>query len=210
MKNKMFSLSFTNMFVALFTTALITACSGNNIVNNDTPVEQLHDLNDYDNDGVIKARDKCDETVFGASIDNYGCGKQVTKIEPFNIKINFAHNSFIVPESAYGTINTLANYIKENSDVNVVIEGHTSKVGTVKYNQVLSEQRAEAVVDVLIRDFGVLEDRLSFIGYGFQRLENEGQTEEAHAENRRIMAELTNTKHFDEMEWTIYSVDQEL
>ncbi len=210
MSNKFFSVSVTNISVAILTTILISACAGNRIVNNDAPVEQLQDLNDYDSDGVIKAREKCDNTVLGASIDNYGCGNQITKMEPFKIKINFANDSFAIPDNAYDKIRVLADFLKENQEIKVVIEGHTSKVGKVNHNQTLSEQRAKAVVLVLIHDFKIPEERLDYIGYGFQRLEDEGQTEEAHAANRRIMAELTHTEHLDEMEWTIYSVDQEL
>ncbi|WP_426359947.1 OmpA family protein [Pseudocolwellia sp. HL-MZ19] len=210
MNNQMLSISKTNIAVVIFTTILISACAGNRIVNNDAPVEQLKNLNDYDSDGVIKAREKCDETVLGASIDNYGCGNQITKMEPFKINVKFANDSFAIPDLAYDKIKELADFLKENEKIEVVIEGHTSKVGKVTHNQTLSEQRAKAVVLVLIHDFKIPEARLNYVGYGFQRLENEAQTDEAHAANRRIMAELTHTEHFDEMEWTIYSVDQEL
>jgi len=210
MSNQIFRVSATNIAVAVFTTLLISACAGNRIVNNDTPVEQLHNLNDYDSDGVIKAREKCDDTVLGAAIDNYGCGNQITKMEPFKINVKFANDSFAIPDAAYGKIKELADFLKENEKIEVVIEGHTSKVGKVAHNQTLSEQRAKAVVLVLIHDFKIAEERLNYVGYGFQRLESEAQTDEAHAANRRIMAELTHTEHLDEMEWTIYSVDQEL
>ena len=61
---------------------LLSGCAGNNIVKVEPSVKQLHDLNDLDRDGVIEAREKCANTVLGATIDNYGCGKVSTYIVP--------------------------------------------------------------------------------------------------------------------------------
>lgn len=193
-----------------FTTLFISACAGNKIVKLEDSVEQLQDLDDHDSDGVIEAREKCDNTVLGASIDNYGCGTQTQKVEPFQVNVKFENNSYVIPVSAYGRIKDLADFLKENQDISVVIEGHTSKVGSVKFNDKLSKQRAEAVVLMLKNKFNIAGERLQSVGYGFQRLEQEGETEEAHAINRRILVELTYTEYLDDMEWTIYSVDQEL
>jgi outer membrane protein OmpA-like peptidoglycan-associated protein len=202
--------SFIQIITTSLTLLLLGACTGNNIVNLDSPVVQLQNLDDYDKDGVIEARDKCDETILGASIDNYGCGTQTSLIEPFKVNIKFENNSFVIPYLAYEKIHELARFLEHNQEIKVVVEGHTSKVGGKEFNQILSEKRAEAVVLMLKDNFKISEERLDYIGYGFQRLEDEGQTPEAHAANRRIMAELTHIAYLDEMEWTIYSVEQEL
>jgi len=193
-----------------FTTLFISACAGDRIVKLEDSVEQLKNLDDYDSDGVIEAREKCDNTVLGASIDNYGCGTKTQKVEPFQVNVKFENNSYGIPESAYSRIKELADFLEKNQDIRVVIEGHTSKVGSVEFNDKLSKQRAEAVELMLKNKFNIAGERLQSVGYGFQRLEQEGQTEEAHAINRRILVELTYTEYLDDMEWTIYSVDQEL
>lgn len=186
----------------------ITSCADTGLVVMEAPVEQLKNLQDYDSDGVIEAREKCADTVLGATIDNYGCGTQFSTIEPFKVDIKFAHNSFTIPGSAYAEIGDLAAFVDRNRELQVLIEGHTSRLGSAQLNKTLSENRAKAVASVLINDFGISEQRISSIGYGFERLEDAGDTEEAHAANRRIIAELSHTTHGDDMKWTIYTVDQ--
>jgi outer membrane protein OmpA-like peptidoglycan-associated protein len=200
--------SMPKYLISAYTIMLLTACADSNIVTLEQSVEQTNDLIDYDRDGVIKARDKCDFTTIGASIDNYGCGTQTSTLNPFKIDIKFEQNSFIIPSVAYVEIKKLVGFLKKNPDLNLVIEGHTSKVGSVELNQTLSENRAKAVALVLENDFGIKKGRISSIGYGFERLKEKGDTEEAHAANRRIIAELSQTIHLDELKWTIYTVDK--
>jgi OmpA-OmpF porin, OOP family len=187
---------------------LLSGCAGNNIVKVEPSVKQLHDLNDLDRDGVIEAREKCANTVLGATIDNYGCGKVSTYIVPLKVDIKFAHNSYILPPSAFPVIQQLAEMLEEKQDLKVFIEGHTSKVGSAKQNQILSENRAKALLSVLVKDFNISPDRVSSIGYGFERLADTRDTATAHETNRRIMAELSKTVSVNDMVWTIYTVDQ--
>ena len=189
-------------------TILLNACASNSIVSLESTVEQLKDLNDYDRDGVIEAREKCADTVLGATIDNYGCGAQTTLVKPLKVDIKFAHNSYAVTASALPKIQQLATFLERNTELEVIIEGHTSKVGSSELNQILSSNRAKAVVSVLVNDFNIAIERVSSIGYGFERLADSSDTETAHAINRRIMAELSKTVSVDEMIWTIYTVDQ--
>lgn len=58
--------------------------------------------------------------------------------------------------------------LNENPKVKIRIAGYTSAHGTVDYNQKLSERRAEAVRDYLIKG-GIAPDRLTTIGYGKTR-----------------------------------------
>lgn len=187
---------------------LLAGCAGNDIVKLESSVKQLNDLQDHDRDGVIEAREKCANTVLGATIDNYGCGKQTTYVVPITIDIKFAHDSYRVPSSGMPKVQQLADILQDNEDLTVVIEGHTSKVGPAKVNQVLSENRAKAVASLLINDFNISPERVSSIGYGFERLADYDDTETSHETNRRIMAELSRSVSVDDMIWTIYTVDK--
>lgn len=199
-----------SMKLALFICGalLLSACAGSNIVKMESSVEQLQDLNDKDRDGVIETREKCAGTVLGASIDNYGCGTQTSFVDPLKLDIKFAHNTYSIPASGFPKIQQLATYLSKNTELKVVIEGHTSKVGTAEFNQILSSKRAQAVKSVLVNEFNIDPERVSSVGYGFERLEDSADTEAAHATNRRIMAELSHAVNIDEMIWTIYTVDQ--
>jgi OOP family OmpA-OmpF porin len=187
---------------------LLIACTSHEVVNLESSVEQLNNLNDNDADGVIEAREKCAGTVLGATIDNYGCGAQTTSVKPLKVDIKFAHNSHEIPPSAIPSIKKLATFLDDNKELQVLIEGHTSNVGSVELNQILSSNRAKAVVSVLVNDFNIAVERVSSKGYGFDHLADLAETETAHATNRRIMAELSKTVSVDDMIWTIYTVDQ--
>ncbi|AGH47434.1 OmpA family protein [Paraglaciecola psychrophila] len=202
------ALPVIKLYLLLCGPILLNACADTFIVNLEPSVEQLNDLNDYDRDGVIEAREKCADTVLGATIDNYGCGTQSTYIEPHKIDIKFANNSYSIPPSALPKIQVLAKFLEQEPELRLLIEGHTSIIGSAELNQTLSNKRAKALVSVLVNDFSIATERVSSIGYGFDRLANSADTAVAHAINRRIMAELSETVSVDDMMWTIYTVDQ--
>tara|TARA_R110002050_G_scaffold116766_2_gene233265 strand:- start:2139 stop:2777 length:639 start_codon:yes stop_codon:yes gene_type:complete len=198
----------TKYLATIFFAMLISACADTTIVTLEKSVKQTNDLIDYDRDGVIKAREKCDFTVADAAVDNYGCGTKTPVIEPFKIDIKFANNSSVIPSQGYAEIKKLSEYLEKHPELDILIEGHTSKVGSEALNQTLSENRAKAVVFVLVNDFNIARERVSSIGYGFTRLEEEGNTEEAHAINRRILGRLSHTQNVDVLKWDIYTVDK--
>ena len=187
---------------------LLNACVANNTVKMESSVEQLNDLNDYDRDGVIEAREECADTVLGASIDNVGCGTQTNYIEPFKVDIKFANNSYSIPVSQFFKVQELAKVLEKMPELKILIEGHTSEIGETQMNQILSEKRAKALVLTLVNDFNIAAERISSIGYGFERRTDFADTEAAHATNRRIVAELNQTISVNDMIWTIYTVDE--
>ena len=85
--------------------------------------------------------------------------------------------------------------LKENPNARIVIQGHTSAIATEDYNQKLSERRARAVEEFLVKEGGIAPDRLSEIGYGETRLEkpepNPELKESAAAQtNRRVIFKI--------------------
>lgn len=87
-------------------------------------------------------------------------------------------------------IERMAGFLTEFPDVSLVVEGHTSKVGPEAFNKKLSQQRAEAIVDVLVNKFDIDSSRLSAVGYGEERLIDLNND----APNRRIEAKVQGTK----------------
>lgn len=189
---------------------LLTACSQTDIIVLDKPVIQINNLDDYDSDGVIKAREKCDGTVLGAQVDNYGCGTRTANTKTVNVDIKFATNSAVIPMSAIIEIEKLAKILNEHEELQVQIEGHTSKTGGYEFNQKLSKARAEAVAATLVNEFNIKPERVKAIGYGYDKLSDTRNTAEAHAINRRIIANLSYNVYVDDMKWTIYSVAENL
>lgn len=72
----------------------------------------------------------------------------------------------------------------------VEISGHTDNIGSVEYNQRLSESRAKSVVDYLITE-GISKDRLTYVGYGESRPFTSNETNDGKQKNRRIEFKIT-------------------
>jgi len=79
----------------------------------------------------------------------------------------------------------IAGILTVYKDVSVTVEGHTDNTGSYSFNQSLSEQRAENVMDFLIQQ-GVARQRLTAVGYGFQRPIADNATAEGRQKNRRV------------------------
>ncbi len=87
------------------------------------------------------------------------------------------------PESA-PQLAEMVSFLKSNPGLVVEIGGHTDHVGTAEYNLTLSEKRAQAVVDHLIKG-GIAPERLKSRGYGFTRPIGDNNTDEGRKVNRR-------------------------
>lgn len=77
-----------------------------------------------------------------------------------------------------------ADWMRDNSDVVVSVEGHCDERGTNEYNLALGEKRAESVKSFLV-DLGIEAYRISTVSYGEERPVDTGRNEEAWAKNRR-------------------------
>ena len=92
-------------------------------------------------------------------------------------------SSAILPE-AQDVLSSKAEWLQDNPDVSVTIEGHCDDRGTIEYNLALGDRRAESVKAFLI-NLGIEKFRLSTIRYGEERPVDSGRNEEAWAKNRR-------------------------
>ncbi|PKH05612.1 OmpA family protein [Moritella sp. Urea-trap-13] len=172
--------------------------------------QQENDLSDDDADGVITYREQCLNSVLGSQVNNSGCGGDTVNTVRQELNVNFGNNSAVISARYFADIKGLADFMTRYPDLDVIIEGHSSKQGSAALNMDLSQRRAQAVMDLLINKFGITTSRVSAIGYGFERLLDEGNSKSAHKRNRRIVAELSGENLTQDMKWTIYSVDKTL
>lgn len=88
--------------------------------------------------------------------------------------INFEFGSFEVTPDQYPKLERLARILnrvlQRNASEVFMIEGHTDAVGATEDNLTLSDRRAEAVVDILVSQFGIPPENLVTQGYGEQHL----------------------------------------
>ncbi len=197
-------------FIIILSIILLGGCSSRDIATMDKPTNQVHDLNDLDTDGVIVARERCNDTVLGATIDNYGCGKIKPINERSELKVLFANDSYYIDPQYYGQIEVIATFMTDYPNTVVTIEGHCSKTGSYEHNLTLSQNRANAVTSTLSEQFGIDPDRLTAIGYSFDRPVDMSETSIAHTRNRRVIAEVTGEDTMADMKWHIYTVDEEV
>jgi OOP family OmpA-OmpF porin len=96
----------------------------------------------------------------------------------------------VVQEQYFSDLSELAAFLKRFSDLQVDVEGHTDSTGPESYNERLSQQRAQAVVDLLVNQYGIESRRLEARGYGESQPVASNDTREGRAQNRRVMATL--------------------
>jgi len=82
---------------------------------------------------------------------------------------HFDFDSAALTESGKTILNYNARILKENPKMKIRIAGYASASGTTEYNQKLSERRASAVKNYLVKEGGIAQDRLAVIGYGETR-----------------------------------------
>lgn len=98
--------------------------------------------------------------------------------------VHFALDSHVVRSSEASHIEAVATYLKGNSGVALLVEGHCDERGTEEYNRALGERRALAIREELIKQ-GADSMKIVTQTFGKDRKIDHGNTEAAHARNRR-------------------------
>lgn len=101
-------------------------------------------------------------------------------------KVYFEFDSTAVDEPSRQVIEAHSQFLIENPDVNVVLEGHADERGTREYNLALGERRANSVAEIMIA-YGVSAGRIQTISYGEERPAALGSDESAWQLNRRVV-----------------------
>ena len=78
----------------------------------------------------------------------------------------FGQGKKVVDASQKPSVAMIATYMKNHPESKVRIQGYASPEGNPEFNQKLSEARAQAVYDMLVKTFGISKDRLSCKGMG--------------------------------------------
>lgn len=97
----------------------------------------------------------------------------------------------IRPDAAL-ELNKLVEFLKLNPDIKIELGSHTDERGSDKYNQALSQRRAQSAVNYLISK-GIPKTHVTAKGYGESKLKiKNAQTEEEHQTNRRTTFRITS------------------
>lgn len=143
------------------------------------------DLDD-DGDGIPDVSDQCADTPAGIAVDSLGC-PQVARIETELILsgVTFASGSANLDPTSYTVLDTVVHSLLAYPDVRLEVQGHTDSQGDANKNFVLSQDRAQAVVNYLAaREIDT--SRLTPIGYGSDLPIASNETAEGRKTNRRV------------------------
>ena len=106
-------------------------------------------------------------------------------------RVFFATNESVLTTASRETLRKQAGWMRKNSEVTVVLEGHADERGTREYNLALGERRANAAKDYLMT-YGVSSNRISVISYGKERPVDSGSNPLAWSKNRRSVTVKAN------------------
>lgn len=151
---------------------------------------------DNDGDGVPEcpqAIDKCPD-VPAQTAD--GCPKKYTNVVITKSKIEikqtvyFDTNKATIKQVSYSLLNEVAQALKDNSKIQVQVQGHTDSRGRNKKNLRLSDARAASVRDYLVAQ-GVDASRLTSKGFGEEVPISDNRTKRGREQNRRVEFVIT-------------------
>ncbi|MCZ2355542.1 MAG: OmpA family protein [Bacteroidia bacterium] len=112
--------------------------------------------------------------------------KRLKEEEPIQLKnIHFQSSEAILTPESFPELDKLVWLLGEKPRTQVLVAGHTDDQGDEKFNTILSEKRAQAVVEYLVSK-GIAESRLQFKGYGKTKPIASNQTPEGRSKNRRV------------------------
>ena len=134
-----FNKAIKNIFIVLFSTLLISACST----------------------AKKAAVDTTDDVYTGTEPVKY-----LAKGVPD--RVFFATNKSKLTTASRDTLRKQATWLRKNKDITITIEGHADERGTREYNLALGERRANSAKDYL-RTYGVSGKRIAVISYGKER-----------------------------------------
>lgn len=106
------------------------------------------------------------------------------KVESYQVNFEFDKTE-LLPE-ANKVLDDVAETLKRDKNIKIILTGHTDSLGNTRYNQNLSLRRANVVKNYLLEK-GIEQERIqSILGYGSIKPVNENTTEEEKFKNRRV------------------------
>ncbi len=122
----------------------------------------------------------------------YDCVATMARISAvFPVRFQFNRNALVTPNDL--ATNQYVALLKDPRCLTLKIQvaGHADYLGSEKYNQGLSERRAQTVIDTLVKA-GVTADRLTAVGYSKDKPLDPALTDSARAKNRRVEFTVLN------------------
>ena len=176
--------------ISLMLCAILSACSSTKLVEKEDdvkyqpPEHEVGQVKVYDSDTVGTVEDLYGED---SNIEQSEVYKNAIERVPelrYNI-IYFDFDSANISEEGKEVLRNHANYLIEESDIFITLEGHADQRGSEGYNLALGEQRATAVRNILVA-LGVSKSQLGIVSFGEEKPAIYENTDDAYQKNRRV------------------------
>jgi OmpA-OmpF porin, OOP family len=131
------------------------------------------------------------ELLEGKPLETDYSGEITNTVASKDVHINFEFGSANISASSTQTLNEIYSSAVTADGLKIGVYGHTDNVGDPEANKDLSERRARAVKDFLVRK-GIPLDRIRVHGYGEEQPLEDNITERGRAANRRVQITLGN------------------
>ena len=174
-----------NAFLILAACLVLTACATKKEVAVDTSTSTQSSTTSTDSESIVSPGNQMQGDVY--------VGTEGVKYLADGVpdRVFFATNESILTTASRETLRAQATWLRKNSSVNVIIEGHADERGTREYNLALGERRANAAKDYLMT-YGISSDRISVLSYGKERPVDSGSNPLAWSKNRRSVTVKAN------------------
>ena len=146
--------------------------------NRETWAEIFAGESDYDLTIVEKGEVEQEVTAGAILKELNATGKAI-------LHINFDAGQSTIKKESLPIVDQIVEMMRQFPDMRLSVEGHTDGDGSNEANQKLSEQRAKAVVDAIVKG-GIDRTRLTSAGFGEEKPIADNSTEEGKAKNRRV------------------------
>ena len=165
---------------------LVTSCANKAVHTGQMTEEaaQATEETDTEQIEVAAAESQAAEDVNAVQKKEEPQTASMVSLEVMNDDIYFDFDSAVLKNTAKDELARKTEWLRENPDASVIIEGHCDERGTSAYNIALGDRRAQSAMDFFV-DMGINAKQFSTISYGEERPVDAAQTEEAWATNRR-------------------------
>jgi outer membrane protein OmpA-like peptidoglycan-associated protein len=103
-----------------------------------------------------------------------------------SVAVPFSFNKYALSTDAKTDLDKLATDVKSGKRFFIAVEGYTDSTGSKAYNETLSRQRADQVVEYLVAKHDIPIYRIHTIGLGEEKPVDEARNRTARAKNRRV------------------------
>lgn len=105
--------------------------------------------------------------------------------------IHFNFDRSDIREEDIQIVQAHAEYLRDNPQLRIRVEGHTDERGSREYNVALGERRARSVANTLVSQ-GAGGMQIATVSFGKEKLVSDGHDEQAHGQNRRAVIVYEN------------------